>query len=233
MNRPETTLFLIMSLDGKISSGDTDNLDVDQDWKSIHGVKEGLHQYYELEQQTDPCFFISGKVLAKVGINKKEPAKKPIPVTGVILDNKKHLNKQGINYLSSWLERVIIITTSSDHPAKMIYNNVSVIEYQNTIDFSDLFKQLKNNHEINRLTIQSGGTLNTTLLREGLIDHVSVVIAPILVGGSTTPTLLDGEAIHAVEELTNLRALRLKECNQLENSFLHLVYDVINNTTVD
>ena len=40
--RPETTLFMIESLDGKISTGDNDELDVDKDFKRIVGVKEGL-----------------------------------------------------------------------------------------------------------------------------------------------------------------------------------------------
>ena len=31
MNRPITTLFMLESLDGKISSGSSDNLDVDKD----------------------------------------------------------------------------------------------------------------------------------------------------------------------------------------------------------
>ena len=31
------------SLDGKISSGDTAELDTDKDWCQIDGVKEGLH----------------------------------------------------------------------------------------------------------------------------------------------------------------------------------------------
>ena len=47
--RPVTTLFMLESLDGKISSGSSDNLDVDKDFCRINGVKEGLHQYYELE----------------------------------------------------------------------------------------------------------------------------------------------------------------------------------------
>ncbi|KKQ94438.1 MAG: hypothetical protein UT66_C0017G0001 [candidate division CPR2 bacterium GW2011_GWC1_39_9] len=42
-DRPITTLFLIESLDGKIFSGDNDSLDVDRDWKTIDGVKEGLY----------------------------------------------------------------------------------------------------------------------------------------------------------------------------------------------
>lgn len=54
--RPHTTLFMIMSLDGKISSGDTDALDVDADWKRIQGVKEGLYQYYDLEKTNRRLF---------------------------------------------------------------------------------------------------------------------------------------------------------------------------------
>ena len=32
MNRPITTLFMLMSVDGKISTGDRDELDVDRDF---------------------------------------------------------------------------------------------------------------------------------------------------------------------------------------------------------
>ena len=53
MERPITTLFMLMSVDGKISTGANDSLDVDQDYPEIEGLKEGLHQYYEIEQTTD------------------------------------------------------------------------------------------------------------------------------------------------------------------------------------
>jgi hypothetical protein len=48
-NRPITTLFMLASLDGKISTGYVDTLDVDPDFPRIVGVKEGLHHYYDLE----------------------------------------------------------------------------------------------------------------------------------------------------------------------------------------
>ena len=41
MNRPITTLFMLESLDGKISSGSSDNLDADKDFYRIDGVKDG------------------------------------------------------------------------------------------------------------------------------------------------------------------------------------------------
>ena len=69
MDRPVTTLFMLMSVDGKISTGATDNLDLDRDLPKIAGVQEGLHQYYEIEQTTDLWSLNYGRVQEKLGVN--------------------------------------------------------------------------------------------------------------------------------------------------------------------
>jgi len=69
MDRPVTTLFMLMSLDGKISTGSSDERDVDQDFPLISGIKEGLSQYYDLERSTDLWSFNTGRVQAKIGAN--------------------------------------------------------------------------------------------------------------------------------------------------------------------
>ena len=51
--KPITTIFMLMSVDGKISTGAVDEVDVDRDFPRINGVKEGLYQYYEIEKTTD------------------------------------------------------------------------------------------------------------------------------------------------------------------------------------
>ena len=61
MDRPITTQFMLMSVDGKISTGATDELDVDRDFPGIPGLKEGLHQYCEIEQTTDMWSFNTGR----------------------------------------------------------------------------------------------------------------------------------------------------------------------------
>lgn len=38
MERPITTLFMLMSVDGKISTGATDDLDVDKDFPKITDI---------------------------------------------------------------------------------------------------------------------------------------------------------------------------------------------------
>ena len=88
----------------------------------------------------------------------------------------------------------------------------------------DLFDK----YNVDRVTIQTGGTLNCEFLRAGLIDNVNIVIAPILVGGATTSTLIDGKAISSVEELNQLKALKLVDCNMLKKSYVQLRYKVLN-----
>ncbi len=90
-------------------------------------------------------------------------------------------------------------------------------------------KDLKVNYNVVKITIQSGGTLNCEFLRNNLIDYVNIVVAPILVGGASTNTLIDGKSISKVEELNKLKALELLECNVLKNSYIQLKYKVLNN----
>lgn len=70
MDRPITTLFMLMSLDGKISPGASDALDVDKDFPKIDGLKEGLPQYYEIEQTTDLWSF---NTRTRAGKDGREP----------------------------------------------------------------------------------------------------------------------------------------------------------------
>ncbi len=231
-NRPYTTLFLLQSLDGKISTGDTDERDFDKDLPNIPSVKEGLHQYYEIEQQTDPVSFISGRVMAKVGANTDSlEGIKQIPMTFVVVDNKPHLTAHGVEFLAHKFGKLIVVTTDSDHPVYSLqekYPNVAIVQYDEVIDFADLFVKLKTEYGAERMTIQSGGELNAILLRAGLIDQVLIVVAPCLVGGRNTATLVDGDPLRTTEDLTKIRPLKFKNAKPLEDSYLRLEYEVMN-----
>lgn len=229
-NRPETTLFMIESLDGKINSGNTDELDVDRDWKTIKGVKEGLKQYYALEQETDLYSLNSGRVMEKIGVNDRKDEPDKTICSFIIIDRKPHLNENGVAFLCKWVNKLFLVTDNKDHPAfslKSKFDNLEIIYYDD-IDLSKLMEDLYDRHNIDRITIQTDGTLNCEFLRAGLIDYVNIVVAPILVGGSDTSTLIDGQAISTVDELGKLRALQLKECNVLRNSYVQLKYKVLN-----
>lgn len=229
MPRPITTLFMLASVDGKISTGDTGAMDFDRDLKTIAGVREGLPQYYDLEQRTDLVSLNTGKVMAKIGVNDRTDEPTKIPASFVIVDNEPHLTARGVEYLSRWVERLYVVTTNPSHPAySSDATNVTTIACDSPVDFPALFLRLGEEFGIERMTVQSGGTLNATLVRAGLIDHLSIVIAPVIVGGKDTPSLVGGESLHAVGELGKLRTLKLVAADALEDSYLHVRYDVKN-----
>lgn len=224
-NRPITTLFMIMSLDGKISPGASDNLDIDKDFPGIPGLKEGLQQYYDIEQTTDLWSFNTGRVQEKMGVNEK-PIPPKTPVSFVLLDNS-HLTEHGVKYFCGRSKEFVVITSNKNHPAFNVKEDNLHIIFQESLSLEDALTELKEKYGCERITIQSGGTLNGMFLRGKLFDFVDIVIAPALIGGKDTATLIDGTSITKESELNKLGVLELENCEVLENSYIRLRYRVV------
>ena len=226
VNKPKTTLYMLMSLDGKISTGAINNRDFDKDLPKIKGVKEGLQQYYDIEKTTDIVSLNTGKVMKKIGVSTSNNPIKDLTSVSFVLIDSKHLNKKGLINLTNNLKKLYIVTTNKNHPAfKLNIDNLEIIYYSKKVNFKNLFSKLNTTYNVKRMTIQSGGTLNSVLIREGLIDRVSIVIAPCLVGGKYTPTMMDGNSLLNIKKI---KALRLHKVNKLKNSYLQLIYYVEN-----
>lgn len=223
--RPITTLFMLMSADGKISTGAADTLDMDADLPHIPGMAEGLQQYYDVEQTTDLWSLCSGRVQAKVGANER-PLPGKTPVSFVLIDNH-HLTEAGVRYFCAKSKTFVLVTTNPAHPAFLVEADNLHILRQNRLDLGEMLARLKADFGCERLTVQTGGTLNGLLLREKLLDHVDIVVAPLLVGGKGTSTLIDGPDITTREELTGLGVLELVDCQVLKGSYLRLRYQVV------
>lgn len=225
MGRPVTTLFMLMSVDGKISTGATDELDVDRDFPKIDGVREGLRQYYEIEQTTDLWSFNTGRVQAKMGVNEK-PLPEKTPVSFVVYDNR-HLEESGVRYFCARSKEFVLITTNAMHPAFGVKEPNLHIIHQDRLDLAAALTVLGEQYGCERLTVQSGGTVNSLLLREKLFDYVDIVVAPVLVGGKDTSTLIDGRSLMSSDELSSLGVLKLIECKSLQDSYVRLRYQVV------
>ena len=226
MDRTYNTLFLLISVDGKLSTGSIDERDVDKDFPKIEGIKEGLYQYYDIEKTTDNFSLNSGFVMSKIGVNTDHSPIHCPNVNFVIVDNK-NLTEKGVANLCNNLKTLYLVTSNKNHPAyNLKNNNLVIMYYENEVDFEDVFVKLKQEYGAERVTIQSGGTLNSIFIRKGLVDRLSVVIAPCLIGGKDTPTLVDGKSLVTEEDLKYITSLELEEVNKLENNYLHLLYTI-------
>mgnify|MGYP003399673198 CR=1 FL=1 len=224
--RPVTNLFMLMSVDGKISTGQTDNMDVDKDFPKLSGVKEGLSQYYEIEQTKGMWYLNSGRVQEKMGVNEKEIPDHCWGINFVLLDNK-HLKKHGIEYFAAISKDLIIVTSNPQHPAYSVKKDNVHILYYPKLDLKKMMEDLYDKYSCHELTIQSGSTLNAEFMHHKLIDYLDVVVAPILIGGDNTSSLIGGESLKNETELSKLGILKLEKAETLKDSYLRLKYKVI------
>ena len=172
----------------------------------------------------------TGRTLAKIGINQKKDSTEQLPVTFVVVDSAPHLFEHGVSHLAHKGREIIIVTSHPAHAALVLkesLGNLRVLHYEN-IDFTHLFNRLKHDFGATRMTIQSGGRLNATLVREGLVDRILLVIAPALIGGRNNPTIMDGESLHSIAELSKIKTLDLVEATPLRDSYVLLEYELRN-----
>jgi 2,5-diamino-6-(ribosylamino)-4(3H)-pyrimidinone 5'-phosphate reductase len=99
----------------------------------------------------------------------------------------------------------------------------SIVTGADRVDLRAALEELWARYHVKVVRVDSGGTLNGALLRAGLVDEVSLIIAPYLVGG-TSP-----ESFFRAPDLTGqsgFRTLRLAKVEQLPGGLLWLRYRI-------
>lgn len=76
---------------------------------------------------------------------------------------------------------------------------VEVSEKDGKLDMAELMEIL-GERGIDSILLEGGGTLNDTVLREGLVNKIYAYIAPKVFGGSSAKTPVEGEGISAVKD---------------------------------
>jgi len=92
------------------------------------------------------------------------------------------------------------------------------------IDFKKAFSALSTKYGIRTILIDSGPTLNGVLLNKGLIDEISLLVSPTLVGGKSDKLLA-----HLNNGSTSIN-LKLLACEDVKKEFVLLRYEVLKGT---
>jgi diaminohydroxyphosphoribosylaminopyrimidine deaminase/5-amino-6-(5-phosphoribosylamino)uracil reductase len=58
--------------------------------------------------------------------------------------------------------------------------------------------------------IEGGAEINASALQEGIVDKLLLFLAPILIGGKSTPTAVGGEGIQTLRQAKRLRDVRIE-----------------------
>ena len=99
------------------------------------------------------------------------------------------------------------------------------------VDLRESLEALSSRYGIKVVRVDAGGTLNGQLLRQGLVDEVSLLICPSLVGGERHSSIfrapdLPAEACPGWPLQEGVISLRLMEAKRLKGDVMWLRYEI-------
>lgn len=205
---PFVTLKVAASLDGKIATWTGESR-----WITGESARRRVHQ---LRNEVDAVLVGIGTVLrddplltTRLGIaDQRDPIR-------VIVDNlaRLPLRAKVVNRAST---APTILAVSQMAPRAKLEalerEGVQVIVVENSprrVSLERLMEVLGKRGVLS-VMIEGGAEINASALREGIADKVLVFLAPILIGGKSTPTAVGGDGIESLTQVVRLRDVRIE-----------------------
>jgi len=126
-----------------------------------------------------------------------------------------------------WRDAVALVSTSTpreylDYLGKLGVDYI--IAGEDHVDMRAALEELNSRYGIEVVRADCGGTLNGVLLREGLVDEVSLLLSPCLVGGEELRSMFIAPELTSQEGVIELQ---LKRMEKLEGGVVWLLYEVV------
>ena len=202
--RPYVILNAAMTLDGKIATATGSS--------NISG-EEDLERVHEIRKDCDGIMVGIGTVLAddpRLTVHKidAKPEDNPVrvvvdskcrtPVDARITNGDAKTIIAGANEYKWDFKESDKYKTLTDKGVKFYFSG------DKRVDLKALMSYL---HEegIEKLMLEGGSTLNFSMIKAGLIDEISICIAPMVVGGVNAKTFFDGDGFDLMDEAVRLQ----------------------------
>jgi 2,5-diamino-6-(ribosylamino)-4(3H)-pyrimidinone 5'-phosphate reductase len=193
--KPYVVCHMMMSLDGRI---------VTSRWRLS---SEGLAEYEATAATYQANAWMCGRItmaaFARETATSRGSDISPIPKTGFIAPHSPAsyavaIDPSGkLDWASSDIggDHIIAILTEKVSSTYLSHLQSRQISYlfagRDRIDLPLVLEKLATHFQIKTLMLEGGGKINGTMLRAGLIDELSLLVAPVADGSSGTPALFD------------------------------------------
>ncbi len=210
---PYVILHMGISLDGRIDwGGGSDN------------------PYYELVQQFEVDTDISGSNTILTAQFPEDPQKafgqmyddwmqKRSRPRHAIVDSKGRIKNWELIKKQPFWRGYISLCSETTPRSHLDYLNESGIDYiiagEQNVNLRVALEELNTHFDTQKVRVDCGGILNGILLRDGLVDEVSVIISPSLVGGTSPKTMFvapDLESEAGVIPMTLTHMEKIQDC---------------------
>ena len=216
---PHVVLHVEASLDGRIDH-------IRPDVGRFYSLAAGFHE--------DAILTGADTLLEGAELPAQDDAEPPMPeaIGGdgplfVVTDSRCRFDRW--NWLRKqpyWRDAVALVAQASPAEGleRLAAKGVPVIVCgDRRVDLRAALETLAARHAVRTVRVDSGGALSGALVRAGLVDEVSVLLEPVVVGGVSPRTFLRGPDPTAPEDVARLH---LQKVEQFDDGLVWLRYDV-------
>lgn len=199
-HRPFVHLKLAMSLDGRISLNDSVSTALSGE-KARERVQNLRHGY--------DAILIGGNTALVDNPSLTDRSGKPRrrPLTRVVLDNRLNIPIDGTLVATAATTPTIVFTNSQDTLRKtnLRQHKIEVIETQaGGRDLAGVLAELKR-RDIQSILVEGGAEIAGAFCDQGLVDKITFIVAPIIIGGKKAPNAIGGNGANSLSAAMNLR----------------------------
>ncbi len=218
MGRPFTFINSAMSADGKISTRERKQVrisgDIDFDrMDALRAGSDAIMVGIGTVLADDPSLTVKSE---KRRLERKQAGLEENPIR-IVIDSKARISPDADIFKKGEGRKIIIVSESAPSAKLRELEDIATVIVAGE-DKVDLVASMSKIWEIGvrRLMIEGGATLNWGMVSNGLVDEIYTFVGNLLIGGSTSPTLIDGEGFTEEEAMK----LDLIEAETMEEGVL-------------
>jgi 2,5-diamino-6-(ribosylamino)-4(3H)-pyrimidinone 5'-phosphate reductase len=214
--RPRVIIHNAVSLDGRM-----DHIEVD------------LELYYSLIStwEEDATMCGSETMLAAMdafieAAREDHPRRDDLPLMVVVDGRGRIKDVWAMRRQQYWRDAVVLCcrSTPKEHIELLEREGVGhIIAGEERVDLLAALEELYSRYGVRAVRVDSGGKLSGALLRQKLVDEVSVLILPVLVGGTSPRSIFTAEDLEGREKVIDLELI---SCERPRDDIIWLRYSV-------
>ncbi len=231
-NTPYCICHMMQTIDGKIDSG-IDGVEILMDYYDI---------YTEYEKKIKANSWMFGRRTAEIftksvnnktrrgGVNNGQDSISINDFThfAIIPDFSGKLNWSN-NYINLGnhatkfhLINIVNKSTPEEHLEELKHLGISYVHTNADETLSSALQKIKRIFSIERMILEGGGNLNGHMLKEDLVDEISLLITPLIGNRKSAPSLFDLDS-----NIINVRNLKLKQFEVKDDGLVWTNYEII------
>ena len=207
IKKPEILIKAAISIDGKIATKTGDS-----QWISNEEARLYVHH---LRKKTDAILVgVETLLVDNPRLTARIPHEEVRCPIRIIVDSKGRSNLKAHVFNDEFKDKTIIACTdevSDDFLEKCYKMGIHIIQTSskdhrvNLVELMNILSQ----QGIQSIFVEGGGEIIASLLKEKLVDRVSVAIGPILIGGKEAKSFMAGEGAATLKEAVHLSAPKI------------------------